>query len=205
AANRVRFVGLGMERSFLSQKDSGVGRGVKEKQQGYSSGNGGALSSSDATNTQLDVNVSVTTNVDGNGGARSSGNGNAPSSVDATNMQLPTAKISATDTPGNSAVNKEDNLHDESDGLTPSKSTANTNKAISERFSNTAYGFFLGKRVAYPVIANCVRNTWGTYGLNLDVKLLKEDVGNVSVWVKLNGVPVTAFIEHALCENSYFQ
>ncbi|GKD55197.1 hypothetical protein Tco_1288584 [Tanacetum coccineum] len=26
--------------------------------------------------------------------------------------------------------------------------------AISERFSNTAYGFFLGKRVAYPVFAN---------------------------------------------------
>ncbi|GJW40775.1 phloem protein 2-like protein [Tanacetum coccineum] len=37
--------------------------------------------------------------------------------------------------------------------------------AISERFANTAYGFFLGKRVAYPVVANYVRNTWGKYGL----------------------------------------
>nr|GEX63374.1 hypothetical protein [Tanacetum cinerariifolium] len=38
-------------------------------------------------------------------------------------------------------------------------------RAISERFANTAYGFFLGKKVAYPVVANFVRNTWGKYGL----------------------------------------
>ncbi|GKB00632.1 beta-caryophyllene synthase [Tanacetum coccineum] len=114
-------------------------------------------------------------------------------------------------------------------------------RAISERFVNTAYGFFLGKRVAYPVVSNYVRNTWGKYGQvksmlnsstglfsfqfssldslnvmlkngpwfirnhplifkmwNLDVNLLKEDVGNVPVWVKLHGVPVTAFHEDGL-------
>ncbi|GKD81060.1 putative reverse transcriptase domain-containing protein, partial [Tanacetum coccineum] len=38
-------------------------------------------------------------------------------------------------------------------------------RAICERFANTAYGFFLGKKVAYPVFANYVRNTWGKYGL----------------------------------------
>ncbi|GKC11368.1 hypothetical protein Tco_1008150, partial [Tanacetum coccineum] len=38
-------------------------------------------------------------------------------------------------------------------------------RAISERFANTAYGFFMGKKVAYPVVANYVRNTWGKYGL----------------------------------------
>ncbi|GJY28054.1 hypothetical protein Tco_0403821 [Tanacetum coccineum] len=38
-------------------------------------------------------------------------------------------------------------------------------KAISECFANTNYGFFLGKKVAYPVVANYVRNTWGKYGL----------------------------------------
>nr|GEU80442.1 ribonuclease H-like domain-containing protein [Tanacetum cinerariifolium] len=37
-------------------------------------------------------------------------------------------------------------------------------RPISERFANTAYGFFLGKRVTYPVNANYVRNTWGKYG-----------------------------------------
>ncbi|GKD16849.1 hypothetical protein Tco_1206007 [Tanacetum coccineum] len=36
---------------------------------------------------------------------------------------------------------------------------------ISEQFAKMAYGFFLGKRVAYPVVANYVRNTWGKYGL----------------------------------------
>ncbi|GKA93918.1 ribonuclease H-like domain-containing protein, partial [Tanacetum coccineum] len=36
---------------------------------------------------------------------------------------------------------------------------------ISERLYNTTYGFFLGKRVTYPVVANYVRNTWGKYGL----------------------------------------
>ncbi|GJW37765.1 retrotransposon protein, putative, ty1-copia subclass [Tanacetum coccineum] len=50
--------------------------------------------------------------------------------------------------------------------------------AISERFANTSYGFFLGKHVAYPIVANYVRNTW--------------------VWVKLYGVPVTAFSEDGL-------
>ncbi|GKE30332.1 hypothetical protein Tco_1445716, partial [Tanacetum coccineum] len=38
-------------------------------------------------------------------------------------------------------------------------------RAISEQFANTAYGFSLGKKVAYLVVANYVRNTWGKYGL----------------------------------------
>nr|GEX16373.1 hypothetical protein [Tanacetum cinerariifolium] len=33
---------------------------------------------------------------------------------------------------------------------------------------------------------------------NLDVNLLKEDVGNILVWVKLHGVPLTAFSEDGL-------
>ncbi|GKD31422.1 hypothetical protein Tco_1242200, partial [Tanacetum coccineum] len=63
-------------------------------------------------------------------------------------------------------------------------------RAISKWFINTACGFFLGKRVAYP---------W-----NLDVNLLKEDVGNVSVWVKLHGVPVTVFSEDGLSGRSSY-
>ncbi|GJV90077.1 retrotransposon protein, putative, unclassified [Tanacetum coccineum] len=38
-------------------------------------------------------------------------------------------------------------------------------RAISEWFANTAYGFFLGKGVANPVVVNYVKNTWGKYGL----------------------------------------
>ncbi|GKD60792.1 retrotransposon protein, putative, ty1-copia subclass [Tanacetum coccineum] len=114
-------------------------------------------------------------------------------------------------------------------------------RAISERFTNTAYGFFLGKRVAYPVVSNYVRNTWGKFGFiksmlnsstglfsfqfsstdglnsmlengpwfirnhplilckwNPDVDLLKEDVGNVLVWVELHDVPIMAFSEDGL-------
>ncbi|GKD18363.1 hypothetical protein Tco_1207521 [Tanacetum coccineum] len=90
-------------------------------------------------------------------------------------------------------------------------------RAISERFTNTTYGFFLGKHVAYLVVANYVRNTWGKYGLvksllnsstglfsfqfssmdGLDA-MLKNYVSNVIVWVKLHGVPVTAFYEDDL-------
>ncbi|GJZ39671.1 zinc finger, CCHC-type containing protein [Tanacetum coccineum] len=87
-------------------------------------------------------------------------------------------------------------------------------RAISERFANTAYGFFLGKKVAYPVVANYVRNTWDAMLENgpwfiwnnplilkkwhPDENLLKEDVSTVPVWVKLYGVPVTAFSEDGL-------
>ncbi|GJU08959.1 hypothetical protein Tco_1125389 [Tanacetum coccineum] len=135
-----------------------------------------------------------------------------------------------------------ENLHDENVGngidvAVPVESI----RAISERFVNMAYGFFLRNRVAYPVVVKYFRNTWGKYGLvksmlnssiglflfqfssmdgldsrlenwlwfihnnplNLkkwkpDVNLLKEDVVNVPFWVKLHGVPMTAFSEDGL-------
>nr|GEV43668.1 hypothetical protein [Tanacetum cinerariifolium] len=87
-------------------------------------------------------------------------------------------------------------------------------RAIRERFANTAYGFFLGKKVAYPVDADYVRNTWDAMLENSpwfiqnnplilkkwhpDESLFKEDVSTVPVWVKLHGVPVMAFDEDGL-------
>nr|GFB15276.1 hypothetical protein [Tanacetum cinerariifolium] len=38
-------------------------------------------------------------------------------------------------------------------------------RAVSDRFANSAYGFFLGERVVYLVVANNVRNTWGKFDL----------------------------------------
>ncbi|GJY80623.1 RNA-directed DNA polymerase, eukaryota, reverse transcriptase zinc-binding domain protein [Tanacetum coccineum] len=38
-------------------------------------------------------------------------------------------------------------------------------RVVSEQFANSAYEIFLGKRVAYLVFANYVRNTWSKYGL----------------------------------------
>ncbi|GJX67790.1 beta-caryophyllene synthase [Tanacetum coccineum] len=116
-------------------------------------------------------------------------------------------------------------------------------RTICERFANTAYDFFLGKKIAYPIVVNYVTNTWGKYGLvrsmfssstrlfsfqfssmdGLDAmlengpwficnnplilkkwhpneNLLKEDVSSVPVWVKLYGVPVTAFNEDGLSD-----
>nr|GEY63013.1 hypothetical protein [Tanacetum cinerariifolium] len=61
--------------------------------------------------------------------------------------------------------------------------------AISERFTNIAHGFFLGNKVAYPIIANYVRNTW---------EPIKGRCQYYSSLVKLFGVPVTAFSEDGL-------
>ncbi|GKD61455.1 retrotransposon protein, putative, ty1-copia subclass [Tanacetum coccineum] len=84
-------------------------------------------------------------------------------------------------------------------------------RAISKRFANTSYGFFLGKRVAYPVVANYVRNTWGKYRLvrsmfNSSTRLFFFQFSSMdgldamfeNVWVKLRGVPVMAFSEDGL-------
>ncbi|GJS09829.1 zinc knuckle CX2CX4HX4C containing protein [Tanacetum coccineum] len=35
----------------------------------------------------------------------------------------------------------------------------------STRFANTLYGYFIGKRIAFPVVEYYVRNNWGKYGL----------------------------------------
>ncbi|GJU58811.1 zinc finger, CCHC-type containing protein [Tanacetum coccineum] len=78
-------------------------------------------------------------------------------------------------------------------------------RAINERFANTACGFFLRKRSMDGLDAMLENGLWFICNnplilkkWNLDVNLLKEDVGNVPVCVKLHGVPVTAFSEDGL-------
>ncbi|GKD74226.1 reverse transcriptase domain-containing protein, partial [Tanacetum coccineum] len=44
-------------------------------------------------------------------------------------------------------------------------------RAISERFINTAYGFFLGKRMAYPIVPNYVKLCRAMIELRVDVEL----------------------------------
>nr|GEW85779.1 hypothetical protein [Tanacetum cinerariifolium] len=63
-------------------------------------------------------------------------------------------------------------------------------RAINESFTNTVYGFFWGKQMAYPNVDN----------YDSDVNLLKEDVGIVPIWVKFHGVPMTAFSEDSLSD-----
>ncbi|GJR42208.1 reverse transcriptase domain-containing protein [Tanacetum coccineum] len=70
---------------------------------------------------------------------------------------------------------------------------------ISDRFANTTYGFFLGKKVAYLVVDNYVMNTWDKYRLACSMfSSSTEDVSTIPVWVKLHGVPVTAFSDDGL-------
>nr|GEU44862.1 hypothetical protein [Tanacetum cinerariifolium] len=38
-------------------------------------------------------------------------------------------------------------------------------KEVSARFENTLYGYFVGKKLAFPLVENYVKNTWMKYGL----------------------------------------
>ncbi|GJV35193.1 putative reverse transcriptase domain-containing protein [Tanacetum coccineum] len=83
-------------------------------------------------------------------------------------------------------------------------------------FDNSVYGFFLGKRVAYLVGKNYVKNTWSNYGLVKSMmnssnwlflfkfsskdrmEAMLENGHCVPVWVKFHDVPITAFSEDGL-------
>nr|GFC69028.1 hypothetical protein [Tanacetum cinerariifolium] len=176
-----------MERGFLSQKESGGGRGAKEKSL-----------NSNSMNTSLGIGVSMkfddTMNEDTLVGVASTvKEGVTPSVVDmmvkekifsledTTNPEsFPTLTTTVTNTAGNApGKSSYDNVTSKPSGkkvnvrtlFTPGGNeidvvvSVDSIRAISERFANTAYGFFLGKKMAYPVVANYVRNTWGKYGL----------------------------------------
>ncbi|GJY84626.1 retrovirus-related pol polyprotein from transposon 17.6 [Tanacetum coccineum] len=38
-------------------------------------------------------------------------------------------------------------------------------EAVNARFINTLYGYFIGDRLAFPLVENYVKNTWAKYGL----------------------------------------
>ncbi|KAM0051848.1 hypothetical protein Hdeb2414_s0007g00241321 [Helianthus debilis subsp. tardiflorus] len=39
-------------------------------------------------------------------------------------------------------------------------------KQVTDRYANTLYGYFLGKRLAFPVVDFFVKNNWVKYGLS---------------------------------------
>nr|GEV87928.1 hypothetical protein [Tanacetum cinerariifolium] len=85
-------------------------------------------------------------------------------------------------------------------------------KEVSNRFKNTLYGYFIGKRLAFPV-ENYVKNTEGMERvlengpwlirlvpifLNIgtpNTRLAKETITTTPIWVKPHNVPVMAFSE----------
>ncbi|GKA34867.1 putative receptor-like protein kinase [Tanacetum coccineum] len=119
-------------------------------------GNGGALASSDATNTQIEKNM---------GGPTSNVAANVtPSSTDLISF-APTsyAKLVSGET-SKKSVNFRTFITPVRDGADVVV-LLESNRAISEWLANTVYGFLLEKRVAYPIVANYVKNAWGKYGL----------------------------------------
>nr|GEW42159.1 hypothetical protein [Tanacetum cinerariifolium] len=194
------------ERGLLSLKGSGR-RGVNEK-------SGGPIDVSAKVNNRVDEGTTTSSNV-------------VPNTHDSANDTTQVTGVMPSAVDGLVKSRSGDHMVNKNVGQTPSNITDNLNKvdvvvpmesirAISEQFATTAYGFFLGKRVAYPVIANYFRSMEGLDAMlkngpwfirsnplilekwNPDMNLLKEDVGNVLIWVKLHGVPVTAFGEDGL-------
>ncbi|GKC98095.1 pyruvate, phosphate dikinase, chloroplastic [Tanacetum coccineum] len=199
-----------MKCRFLSQKGSGGGRGIKEKRSNVSNievVKDGVVPSvkGDSRNAAMEVESPLVVE-------ETVEKENLSHVVNTSDLgSYPPLPTQETTSAGN-APGKGDGI----DVVVPVESI----RAISKRFFNTAYGYFLGKRMAYPVVANYVRNTRGSMeGLNAmlengpwfirnnpiilkkwhpDVNLLKEDVGTVPVWVKLHGVSVTAFSKDGL-------
>nr|GEV29407.1 hypothetical protein [Tanacetum cinerariifolium] len=126
-----------MERGFLSQKGSGGGRGVKEKNKDVVAKCGVSPSVIDETVVKEKQIPLVDTNI--------------PTVVKSSYANVtgkPSGKklnIHTLFTPSGNGI----------DVVVPVESI----RAVSDRFANTVYGFFLGKRVAYPLVANYVRNT----------------------------------------------
>ncbi|XP_022014455.1 uncharacterized protein LOC110913946 [Helianthus annuus] len=113
-------------------------------------------------------------------------------------------------------------------------------KQVTDRYANTLYGYFLGKRQAFPVVDYFEKNNWVKYSLSrlmmnangffffkfktkeaMDkmvedgpwmirnvpiilkewsafVKLEKEDIKAIPVWVKMHDVPLAAYTEDGL-------
>ncbi|GJT98144.1 zinc knuckle CX2CX4HX4C containing protein [Tanacetum coccineum] len=83
---------------------------------------------------------------------------------------------------------------------------------VSTRFEHTLYGYFIGKRMAYPVFKSragledvleggpwlirkylIILKKWST-----DTRLLKEELTRIPIWVKLHDVPLQVFEEDGI-------
>ncbi|GJR41054.1 RNA-directed DNA polymerase, eukaryota, reverse transcriptase zinc-binding domain protein [Tanacetum coccineum] len=177
-----------MERGFLSQKGSGVGRGVKEKDLNRNkmittSGTGLSTEPDDTMNEDTHVVVAhAVKEIATPPVVDMTVEKEKRSTFDNTTVlgSFPPLPTQVTTSAGNVAGKSSyANVTGKSSGkklnihtlFTPGGNGIDvvvlmeSIRAISDRFANTTYGFFLGKRVAYHVVANYVRNTWGKYGL----------------------------------------
>nr|GEV54784.1 hypothetical protein [Tanacetum cinerariifolium] len=68
----------------------------------------------------------------------------------------------------------------------------NVVETVSNWLENTLYGYFIGKRVAFPIVEYFVQNTWAKYSP------LKEEFTRILVWVKLSDVPLHVFFKDGI-------
>ncbi|GJW43822.1 hypothetical protein Tco_0072621 [Tanacetum coccineum] len=128
---------------FFGQKGSGGGRGVKEKNQDR-------VLSNEATK---DGEVPYANVAFGN----NNGTQDGPTSYAKLVTAEPNRNVSPTPRKSVNFRTLITSMSNEADVVVLLESI----RAISKRYANTSYAFFLGKRVAYPIVANYVRNTWG--------------------------------------------
>ncbi|GJS61782.1 zinc finger, CCHC-type containing protein [Tanacetum coccineum] len=194
-----------MEHGFLSQKGSRGGRGVKEK-----SLNRNSMSTSPGIGVSMELydNIKDDTPKD------------KLSSLEDTIVPKPFPPLSTPVTMAGNAPGKSSyaNITGKPSGKKANVRTlfipggngidvvvpVDSIQAIIKQFANTAYGFFLGKEggIPYAMLENgpwfIQNNPQILKKWHLNENLLKKDVSTVLVWVKLHGVPVTAFSEDGL-------
>nr|GEU29963.1 hypothetical protein [Tanacetum cinerariifolium] len=87
-------------------------------------------------------------------------------------------------------------------------------ESVNARFVNTLYGYFIGDRLAFPLVENYVKNTWANVLENgpwlirrvplllnewtSNTILKKDEIKRVPVWVKMHHVPIVAYSDVGL-------
>ncbi|GKE44277.1 hypothetical protein Tco_1471561 [Tanacetum coccineum] len=74
---------------------------------------------------------------------------------------------------------------------------------VSKRFNNTLYRYFIGKRLAFPIVENYVKNTWAKFGLERVMLqngffLFQFSTREGMEKIKLRNVPIVAYSEIGL-------
>ncbi|GJR89702.1 ribonuclease H-like domain-containing protein [Tanacetum coccineum] len=183
-----------MERGFLSPKDKRGERGVKEKKGGSAAGSGfvfvsdpklGNDTRSLRTYGNKDGAIPSVTVASGNTQEKNVGKSSTGST--------PSLYANVASKPNRKKVNF-CTLFSPAGNRINVVVLVESIRAISDRFANTAYDFFFGKQMVRGLFEKVhYSEKW-----HPDVNLLKEDLGTVPVWVKFNGVPVTAFSKDSL-------
>ncbi|GJW97085.1 hypothetical protein Tco_0178893 [Tanacetum coccineum] len=145
-----------MERGFLSRKEGRGGRGVKENDTGL--GNDTATNvSNDAANYTVNVESSI---ID-KSMTKNSGSNDVNTPI--VNLEKPLEPNMGAHI--NDTANVKVSATSNSTPITSASMPESILFMTREKFANRANGFFLGKRIAYPLVTNYVGTTRSKYRL----------------------------------------